>query len=148
MRNRNLQKGGEHMKKTGNIFSVVAVVIAVLFFSALSFAATFEAVVHVTADNAGVVTITGGEGIVKLVQYCPDEWARSCDDNITIKREGNSFALNKEGLTRHQTVFNFRDSSGKWLRIPHEEVTCGANANVTCETGKGYFTYTGAAAKK
>lgn len=134
------------MKKASCIFSVVAVVIAGLLFSALSFAATFEAVVHVTADNAGVVTITGGEGIVKLVQFCPDERARGCDVNITIKREGNSFVLNKEGLARYQTVFNFRDSSGKWLRIPHEEVTCGAN--VTCETGKGYFTYTGAAAKK
>lgn len=132
------------MKKTCSI-SIVAVV-AVLFASGLSLAATFKAEVHVTADDAGVVTITGGEGIAKLVQYCPEERARGCDDNITIKREGSSFVLNKEGLSHHQTVFNFRDTSGKWLRIPHEEVTCGAN--VTCEMGKGYFTYTGAAAKK
>jgi hypothetical protein len=137
------------MKKADNIFSVLAVVIAGLFFSALSFAATFEEEVHVTADDAGVVTITGGEGIDKLVQYCPDELADSCDTNITIKREGNSFTLDKDGLAHHQTVFNFRDSSGKWLRIPNKaKVTCGANANVTCETEKGYFTYTGAAARK
>jgi energy-coupling factor transporter transmembrane protein EcfT len=99
-----------------------------------SFAATVKAEVQVTANDAGVVTITGGKGIVNLVQYCPDERARGCDDNIIIKREGNSFALNKEGLANHQTVFNFRDSSEKLLRILHEEVTCGAN--VTCETSK------------
>ncbi|MBF0457990.1 MAG: hypothetical protein HQK99_08860 [Nitrospirae bacterium] len=134
------------MKKAGSIFSIVVVVIAVLLFSALSFAETFNAVVQVTADDAGVVTIIGGESIVMLVQYCPDERARGCDNNIRIKREKNSFMLNKNGLARHQNVFNFIDSSGRWLRIPHEDVTCGEN--VTLETGKGYFTYKGAAAKK
>lgn len=47
-----------------------------------SLAATVKAKVHVTANDAGIVTITGGEGIVKLVQYCPDERSRGCDDNI------------------------------------------------------------------
>ncbi|NTW88741.1 MAG: hypothetical protein HGB26_06380 [Desulfobulbaceae bacterium] len=132
------------MKKICNFCLVV--VITVLFLSGLSAAATFNEKVHVRADDTGLVTITGSREIVKLVQFCPDKWARSCDDNITIKREGDSFLLNKVGLANHQTVFNFRDSSGKWLRIPSEEVTCGAN--VICETEKGYFTYTGAAAKK
>lgn len=137
------------MKKAGNIFFVLAVVIAGLFFSALSFAETFRAEVHVIADDAGVVTITGGEEIVKLVQYCPDELADGCDPNMTIKRQGNSFTLNREGLAHGQTAFNFRDSSGKWLRIPNKAiVTCDENGNVRCETEKGYFTYTGAAAKK
>jgi hypothetical protein len=107
---------------------------------------TLKSKVHVTANDTGVVTIRGGEGIIKLVQYCPGEQARGCDENITIKREGNSFMLDKVGLAHNQTVFNFMYSSEKWLRVLQEEVTCGAN--VRCETGNSYFTYTGAAAKK
>lgn len=137
------------MKKASSIFSVVVSVIVALFFYGTSSAATFVTGVHVTADNAGAVTITGGEGIVNLSQYCPDEMADGCDPTITITRNGNSFVLDKEGLAHHQVVFNFRDSSGKWLRIPNKaKVTCGANANVTCETDRSYFTYTGATAKK
>ena len=134
------------MKKVSSSFSIVVVAAAVLFASGVACAATFKSKVRVAANDAGVVTITGGEGIDKLVQYCPDEWDRGCANNITIKRDGSSFVLNKEGLADHQVVFNFLDSKEKWLRIPDEEVTCGTN--VTCETKKGYFTYTGAATKK
>lgn len=134
------------MVKTRYIFLVITTCCHLLIFSGLSFADIFEAVVHVKADNEGVVTITGGERIAKLVQFCPDEFAKGCDYNITIGRDGNSFVLDKDGLAHHQTVFNFMDSLGNWLRIPHEKVIC--DGNVRCETNKGYFTYTGAAAKK
>lgn len=134
------------MKKSSRSFSIVAVATAVLFTSGVAYAATFKAEVRVAANDAGVVTITGGEVIDKLVQYCPDEWVRGCANNITVKREGSSFELDREGLADHQVAFNFIDAKGKWLLIPNVKVTC--SANVTCETEKGYFTYTGAAAKK
>lgn len=143
------------MKKDCRSFLVVAVVVAVSFISGLTFAATFKTDVYVTADDAGIISISGGEGIVKLVQFCPDEWVDGCDDNIIIKREGNSFALDKEGLAHHQTAFNFRDSSGKWLLIPNKaQVRVDLNVEIVEKTDKktgekkSYFKYTGVAAKK
>ena len=136
------------MKKAISRFSVVVGIIAVLFFSVSSFAATFKTEVHVMANDAGVVTIVGGEEIVKLIQYCPDEWVDGCDSNIIIKRVNHSFVLDKEGLAHHQNAFNFRDSSGKWLLIPDKaRVTAGANVKIETKSKKSYFIYTGASGK-
>ncbi len=96
--------------------------------------------VHIEADDNGVVTIEGGEGIIGLTQYCPEEWKFNCRSNIYLQREGNNFYLNKDALLHHQNAFNFRDSRGKWLHNPDsQEVTVGKNIHQV----KDYFIYTG-----
>jgi hypothetical protein len=140
------------MKITCSSLLAVAVV---SFVASLSYAATFKTDVYVTADDKGIITISGGDGIVTLMQFCPDEWVDGCDNNITIKREGNSLVLDKDGLGHHQTAFNFRDASGKWLLIPNKaQVRADLNVEIVEKTAKktgekkSYFKYTGAAAKK
>lgn len=101
---------------------------------------TFGEKVHVESDDNGVVIIKGGEKIVGLTQYCPEEWKSNCMNNIYIQRQGNKFILNKDALSNHQNAFNFRDSRGKWLHNPDSQgVTVGKNIDQV----KDYFIYTG-----
>ena len=103
-------------------------------------AATFRTEVSVEADDNGIVIINGGEGIDGLTQYCPDEWKDGCANNVNVKRQGNKFVLDREGIADHQNAFNFRDSSGKWLNIPdRKRVIVGKNIDQV----NSYFIYTG-----
>jgi hypothetical protein len=58
--------------------SLVAAISLVLINIMPVYAETFKTETFVEADDAGVVTIKGGEGIVALTQYCPDEWRDGC----------------------------------------------------------------------
>ena len=141
------------MQRFKKMFLMVVLLFGALLFAMPSGAATFKAEVHVEADNAGVVTITKGDEIVRLIQFCPDEWVDGCDSNIIIEKKGNSFALNKDGLANHQNAFNFIDASGKWLLIPDRmRVTTGNNVKIETIESKGHkkssFVYTDAAVKK
>jgi hypothetical protein len=129
------------MKKILNIATVVMVT-SLIIISPVQ-AKTFKTTVKVEADNNGIVTIEGGDDIVTLIQYCPDNWKDECDVNIPITRTGNSFVLDKDGLAKHQTAFNFRNTSGQWLLIPNQYV--GIDKEIKIEQGSNgaYFIYTG-----
>lgn len=132
----------------------ITIMLTVICSSVLSFAATFETNVDLTADDNGVITFTsGGDGIVTLVQFCPQEWVTDCDSNIIVNRDGNTFELDKDGLKHHQTAFNFfDDSSKKWLLIPNQGVVRpDQNIKIITDEKEGkrtsYFLYIGAASK-
>ena len=128
-------------------FSKLAAITIILFMTVSQqvYAETFKTKTEVTADDNGIVTITGGDGIVALTQYCPDEEVDGCGNNISIERVGNSFTLDKEGLTNHQNVFNFNNSSGGWLLIPDpHNVIAGNNIDIVrSKKGGAYFLYKG-----
>ena len=132
------------MQQVSHKFAVVVMAALLTSVPARLDAAIFIAEVSVEADDNGVVVINGGEGIELLTQYCPEEWKDGCANNVNIKRQGNKFVLDKDGLAEHQSAFNFRDSSGKWLSLPdRKRVIVGRNVDQV----KGFFVYTGPTVK-
>jgi len=99
----------------------------------------------VTANANGRISIGQGEGIISLVQFCPDALKNGCAENIVVKREGNSFQLNQKAIARHQTAFNFVYETGKWFQIPDESNDTMPDNYVQIEKGKegAYFVYIG-----
>lgn len=100
--------------------------------------------VFIKADDQGRIYINNGEGITHLTQFCPEEWANDCLDDIKVKRNGNVFELNRAGLQSHQTAFNFRNAEGSWLSIPDKQrVTFGENIDIIIKAKGSHFVYIG-----
>lgn len=104
----------------------------------------FRSEVFVEADNQGRISIKGGNEIVSLLQFCPEEWVDGCPNSLTIKRQRNIFELARTGLTEHQNAFNFKNAKGNWLMIPdRSRVYIGKNVNIKKGSIGSYFVYTG-----
>jgi len=110
-----------------------------------SYAETTRAKVVVSANENALITIEQGDGILKLVQFCPDLLKKGCGENIIVKRNGNSFQLDKEAVGYHQKAFNLVFDTGKWLKIPDESHVTLAGNFLKIEPGENgdYFVYVG-----
>jgi hypothetical protein len=131
------------MKTVRRLLCVVALFVGVMV--SYSYAETTKTKVVVRADEHALITIEQGEGIVRLVQFCPDAWKKGCGNNFVVKRSGNSFQLDKEALADHQTAFNFVFDTGNWLRIPDESNVTLPDNFLKIEEGENgaYFVYVG-----
>jgi len=104
----------------------------------------FQTEVFIKADDQGRIYIKNGKEITHLTQFCPEEWANGCLDDINIKRNGNVFELDRARLLSHQTAFNFRNAEGGWLSIPdRQRVTFGENIEIIIRAKGSHFIYIG-----